>query len=188
VDIRRLSLIALLLVFSGCGKSIEKQARDQVRTMTNAHLAKDRVSVFNVNQMGDAATADIDIHTAVRMRKIDGEWIIKEIRLGSQTWEDISRFSEAVEWIRSKDTLSQMETVVQATQKMIQNEGNLSGNLNYVELIDKLSPRYLEKPVREDAWGNPFSLLVTPEGFQVRSTGPDGRPGNSDDLVINNEK
>mgnify|MGYP006292651459 CR=1 FL=1 len=188
MDIRRLSLIALLLVFFGCGKSIEKQARDQVRTMTNAHLAEERVSVSNVNQMGDTATADIEIQTAVRMRNIEGEWIVKEIRLGSQTWEDIRRFSEAIEWIRSKDTLSQMETVVEAAQKMIQKEGNLGDSLSYVELIDMLSPRYLEKPIREDAWGNPFSLLVTSEGFQIRSTGPDGRPGNSDDLVINNEK
>lgn len=156
--------------------------------MANAHLAKEQVKVFNVKEMGDIATADIDIHTAVRMRKIEGEWKVEEIRLGSQNWENVERFTAAVESVRGKETLSDMETVMAATRKMIADEGDLSDNLSYVELIDKLSPRYLERPIREDAWENPFLLLVTSEGFQIRSTGPDGRPGNSDDLVLNNDK
>ena len=173
---------------ASCGRSIEKQARDQVRKLSNAELEKSQVTVFNVSEMGDTATAEIDIHTAVKMRRESGKWLIDEIRLGNNKWEDIHRVLAAVEQIRKDDTLADMEKISDAVREFSRANGPLEQNTDFVTLIDLLTPKYLAKPIREDAWDNPFTLLVTKEGFQIRSTGSDGKPGNSDDLVLNNEK
>lgn len=180
-------MIIVILLLVSCGRSIEKQARDQVRRLSNADLEKKQVSVFNVNEMGDVATAEIDIHTAVKMRRKDGNWLIEEIRLGNRKWEDIHRIVEALEQVRRNDTMADMERIRDAVMNYIQQNGPLPLETDFVTMINLLSPGFLEEPIREDAWDNPFILLVTNEGFQIRSTGSDGRPGNSDDLVLNNE-
>ena len=187
VHIRKILMIIVILLLASCGRSIEKQARDQVRKLSNADLEKKQVSVFNVKKMGDVATADIDIHTAVKMRRKDGNWLIEEIRLGSRTWEDIHRIAEALEEVRRDDTMADMERIRDAVAAYVLKNGALALETDFVTLINLLSPAFLAEPIREDAWGNPFILLVTNEGFQIRSTGLDGKPGNSDDLVLNNE-
>ncbi len=180
-------MITLFLLLASCGRSIEKQARDQVRKLSNADLEKKQVSVFNVSQMGDTATAEIDIHTAVKMSKEDGKWLIKEIRLGSEKWEDVHRIVGAIEQIRAEDTMADMKTIRDAVEAYSKEKGPLELEINFVTLIDLLAPEYLPNPIREDAWDNPFTLLVTKEGFQIRSAGPDGKSGSRDDLVLNNE-
>lgn len=176
-----------IFLMASCGRSIEKQARDQVRTFSNADLGKKQVKVFNVNRIGSTATAEVNIQTAVKMSRNEGKWLIEEIRLGSKKWEDIHRIIAALELIRKEDTLACMETVGDAVKAYTAENGPLELDTDFTSLIDMLSPRFLEEPIREDAWDNPFILLVTNEGFLIRSTGPDGRPGNSDDLVLNNE-
>lgn len=177
----------MFLLLAGCGRSLEKQAQDQVRKFSNAELEKNQVTVFNVKKMGDTATAEIDIHTAVKMNREDGKWLIEEIRLGNRKWEDVHRVVEAIEQIRKKDTMDAMIKISEAVKKHNLEHGPLEHNTDFVTLIDLLTPQYLAKPIREDAWDNPFTLLVTIEGFQIRSTGYDGKPGNSDDVVLNNE-
>ena len=180
--------ITILLLLASCGRSIEKQARDQVRQLSNAELKKNQVTVSNVNKLGEEATAEIDIHTAVKMRQQRGKWIIEEIRLGRKKWEEVDRIVAALELVRIDDTRADMEAVRDAARSYTRDNGPLPLELDFVGLIDLLAPRYLAEPIREDAWDNPFTLLITNEGFQIRSTGPDGRPGNDDDLVLNDEK
>jgi hypothetical protein len=187
VHIRKFLMIIVILLLVSCGRSIEKQARDQVRKLSNADLAKNQVSVFSVSEMGDVATAEIDIHTAVKMRRTDGKWLIEEIRLGSRKWEDVHRIVEALDLVRRNDTMADMERIRDAVTEYIRQNGPLALETDFVTMINLLSPGFLEEPIREDAWDNPFIMLVTNEGFQIRSTGSDGRPGNSDDLVLNNE-
>ncbi len=178
----------MFLLLVSCGRSIEKQARDQVRKLSNADLEKKQVSVFNISQMGDNATAEIDIHTAVKMSKKDGRWMVNEIRLGSKKWEDVHRIVKAIEQIRAEDTMADLETIRNAIESYSRENGPLELEMNFVTLIDLLSPEYLPAPIRADAWDNPLTLLVTKEGFQIRSAGPDGKSGSRDDLVLNNEK
>ncbi|MGZ3475800.1 MAG: hypothetical protein ACXWUG_17310 [Polyangiales bacterium] len=34
-----------------------------------------------------------------------------------------------------------------------------------------------------DPWGHPYEIVCTPTDYVVRSAGPDGIPGNADDIV-----
>ncbi len=188
VHMRKILFLAVLLLLSSCGKSIEKQTRDQVRKLSNAELNENQIRVFNVKDMGDSATAELEINTAVKMRKQDGNWLVEEIRIGSRKWEDIHRIVRAVDQIRIEDTMADMQVVRDAVRKYRSAKTDLTLDLDYPALIDLLYPEFISVPMREDAWDNPFTLLVTKEGFQIRSTGPDGKRGSSDDLVLNDEK
>ncbi len=150
VHIRKILMIIVILLMASCGRSIEKQARDQVRKLSNADLEKKQVSVFNVKKMGDVATADIDIHTAVKMRRKDGNWLIEEIRLGSRTWEDIHRIAEALEEVRRDDTMADMERIRDAVAAYVLKNGALALETDFVTLINLLSPAFLAEPFRED--------------------------------------
>lgn len=185
MTLKKIILVALLLLATSCGKSLKDQVRDQVRELSNARLGKEQVSVSNLKKMENTATAELNIHTAVRMKQVDGEWKIEEIRLGDRTWENIHRITAAIEKIRKEDTLNDMKIIRDGIREMVKMNGPLDKEIDFISLIDQLSPRFIGPPIREDAWDNPFILVVTGEGYQIRSTGPDGRPGNNDDLVLN---
>lgn len=52
---------------------------------------------------------------------------------------------------------------------------------------DWLEGRYAGDATR-DSWGNTYILVVRPNAFDVVSMGPDGRQGNSDDIVETNNR
>ena len=185
---RIILLLALLLGLSSCGRSLEKQTRDQVRKLCNAELDENQVTVFNVREVGNSATAEVEITTAVKMRREDDKWLLEEIRIGSRNWETIERLEKAVDQLRIEDTMAAMGQVMEAARKYRSEEKEFDFNLDYPALIDLIYPVYLSFPAREDAWNNPYTLLVTEEGMQIRSAGPDGKVGSKDDLVINDEK
>lgn len=35
----------------------------------------------------------------------------------------------------------------------------------------------------KDPWGNEFSYRASPDGYELRSAGPDGQPGSADDIT-----
>jgi len=183
-----LILVAISLALCSCGKSIEKQTRDQVRKLCNADLDEKQVTVFNVKKVGDLATAEVEITTAVKMHKEDDKWLIQEVRIGNRNWEEVDRLEKAVNQLRIEDTMAIMKKVMEAAQKYRSERNEFGYNLDYPALIDLIYPTYISIPAREDAWNNPFTFLVTAEALQIRSAGPDGRVGSKDDLVLNDEK
>jgi hypothetical protein len=62
----------MLMATLSCGKSLERQIRDQVRTFDGASLDQEQVEVTNVQEMGDHATAEVQITTGVKMIKENG--------------------------------------------------------------------------------------------------------------------
>ena len=52
-------------------------------------------------------------------------------------------------------------------------------------LTDTLHPRYMNVLIREDGWGHSILYEVTgPATFRLISLGADGRPGTTDDIVL----
>lgn len=41
---------------------------------------------------------------------------------------------------------------------------------------------------RTDPWGNTYTLRLRPDSFDVVSAGPDGEPGNDDDVIVSGER
>ena len=52
----------------------------------------------------------------------------------------------------------------------------------YLDVHHPGSPK--NEALSRDAWGNPYELEIDPNRLILRSLGPDGRWGTSDDLVV----
>lgn len=183
----RLAVFCMLLsvlITSGCGRSMEKQAREQVRVLGGASLKKDAVEVTDGKVSGNLATADVTIRTAVKLRQVDGNWVLDEVRLGDRRWEKVDRILAAIEAARIETTRDQMNQVIEGVREYRQAEGNLPSVDSYEALIDILSPAYIGSVIRLDSWDNPYILDQEDGAFRIRSAGPDGKLGTDDDLVV----
>lgn len=178
--------LLLLLVTVACGKSLEKQVQDQVRTSANARLSRESVEVVDLKQSGDSAVAEVNLRTAVRMQKVDGEWMVREVRVGDRRWEKIDRIIDAIQASRIAETREQCRLISQAVSRYREENGRLPDEGTFDKVIDVLNPRFLEPVIRIDAWWNDFKYTKTEEGsFEIRSAGPDGKFQTSDDITGN---
>lgn len=178
------ALVLCVLVVLSCGKSLEKQAREQVRSLGGAELPEESVSVTSIRVTGNQAVADLVVKTAVKMRKEDGNWLLDEVRLGDRRWEKIDRILKAVESSRTSETLRQMSQVERGVEQYRETHGELPQVQNFVALIDRLSPAHIVEVIRFDAWQSEFSYrVIGPNRFELRSAGPDRQLDTEDDLV-----
>ena len=181
---RRFALFLILVATVSCGKSVEKQIRDQVRTFDGASLDKKQVKVTNVQEMGDHATAEVQITTGVKVVKKDGKWVIEEFRIGDRRWEKAEHILALINEERTTTTLEQINLITEGIARY----ANLNQRIPQVsdsdELATLLFPRFQSRFTPTDAWANPF--FYRPRGdreYELRSLGPDGRFGTPDDLV-----
>ncbi|MDA2924164.1 type II secretion system protein GspG [Acidobacteria bacterium AH-259-L09] len=181
---KRLGVCLFLLASLACGKSLEKQVQDQVRTFANASLGDKQVEVKNVRRMGDQAVAEIEITTAVRLTKKDGKWVIDEFRIGDRRWEKAEDILEVINEKRTGKTLQQMNLLAERILRYTDVNGQVPQVSSFEALIDLLTPQFLDRIIRIDAWSNPFSYQATGANeYNLRSAGPDGNLGTPDDLV-----
>jgi len=181
----RLLLVGLYLLTLACGKSVERQTRDQVRTLAGARLGSDAVEVSNVKETGNVAVADVVVRTAVTSRKEDGRWRLDEVRLDDRRWERVDRIVEALEAVRRAETEELLERISTAIRGYRESHGSIPRVDGFEQLIDLLSPRYLDRPIRLDAWQSPFIYQAFDSArFELRSPGPDRKAGTDDDLVV----
>ncbi len=179
------ALLLLLLLTPACGKTVEKQARDQIRTAAGASLDRDHVEILEVREHDGFAVAEVVIRTAVKLRKENDRWVMDEVRLGDRRWEKVDRILESLQLSRQEETQRRLEEVGDALLSYRNEHGRLPEVSDWSELIDALTPRYLKDVFRIDAWWTPPSFHVTDEGrFVLRSAGPDSRMGTADDIVV----
>lgn len=182
---KRLGLVLILLGSFACGKSVERQIQDQIRTFDNASLADKQVEVNNVREMGDHAVAEVRITTAVRLIKKDGKWLIEEFRIGDRRWERAEHILAVINEQRTETTLQQMSLIREGIRRYANLNNQAPQVESFEELMDILSPQFQSRIVRIDAWSNPFSYR--PMGvneYALSSAGPDGHLGTPDDLVV----
>lgn len=181
---KRLAPWLILLTSIACGKSVEKQIRDQVRNFDNASLAQKQVEVKNVQEMGDHAVAEVQITTAVKMIKQDGKWLIEEFRIGDRRWERADHILELINEKRTATTLQQINQITDGIRRYTDLNSRIPQVSTFEELVDMLSPHFQNQVIRIDSWSNPFYYRARGDHqYTLRSLGPDGRLGTSDDLV-----
>jgi len=187
--VNRLAVLSFLFVCLGCAKSMERQTQDQVRTFAKASLGQKQVEVENIRAIGDHAVAEIQITTGVKMIKKDGEWVIEEVRVGDRHWEKAEDLLTVVRDKRTGNTLQQMDQIAEGIAHYSKVQGETPQVTNFEELIDLLSPRFLERIIRIDGWANPFSYQTQGrDNYDLRSSGPDGALETADDLVNSVQK
>ena len=184
VAVSNLVPIILLVALFGCGKSIEKQIRDQVRTLDRASLGKEQVKVKNIRQMGNVAVAEVEVTTGVKLEKQKGKWVIEEIRIGDRRWEKVDHILELIEKKRIESSAQQMNLITAGIQRFAAARGQAPQATSFRALTDLLSPEFLHPIMRIDAWFNPYIYEATGEHeYDFRSLGPDGRLRTPDDLI-----
>ncbi|MCZ6485998.1 MAG: type II secretion system protein GspG [Acidobacteria bacterium] len=182
---KRFGLVLILLGSFACGKSVERQIQDQIRTFGNASLADKQVEVNNVREMGDHAVAEVRITTAVRLIKKDGKWLIEEFRIGDRRWERVEHILAVINEQRTETTLQQMSLIREGIRRYANLNNQAPQVESFEELMDILSPQFQSRIVRIDSWSNPF--FYRPMGvndYALSSAGPDGHLGTPDDLVV----
>lgn len=179
-------LIGVLLL-AGCGRSLEQQTREQVRTLANADLPEDSIEIVDVQETGDHAIAEVEIKTAFKLRKEDDHWILEEVRLGDRRWEKVERILEALNLERQKETRLMLKELADGITEYMTRNGEVPQTENFRELVDLLTPRFISRVIRLDSWWNPFFYSPSNgQSFELRSAGIDGIFGTEDDLVIRN--
>jgi hypothetical protein len=182
----RFALYLMLMATLSCGKSLERQIRDQVRTFDGASLDQEQVEVTNVQEMGDHATAEVQITTGVKMIKENGKWVIEEFRIGDRRWEKAEHLLALIDEKRTATTLQQINSITVGIERYENLNRQIPQVSDFEELAAILFPRFQSRFTPTDGWNHPF--WYRPKGaqeYELRSLGPDGRFGTSDDLIAN---
>ncbi len=182
--IRPLVVSALLLCFASCGKSVSKQVRTSICNLDHMQLSTEQVEVGEIRQIGDHVVAEVTIKTAVKASKKNGRWTLEEVRIGDRRWEKIEHILAALDQQRIETSLQQLELLSRSIHRYTDLKGQAPQVDRFDALLDILSPQYLGQIIRIDAWSNPFYYRnLSARNYDLRSAGPDGRIGTSDDLV-----
>ena len=169
---------------SACGRTLDKQVSSQVSKLGQASLGKNQVAVKNIRQVKDSAVAEIEISTAVKMKRDKERWVIEEIRIADRRWEKVDHLLAVLEYQRTATTQKQMNQISSGIKIYKQQEGTLPKAHTFKELIDVLSPSYLKSVIRIDAWSNPFFYRpIGTDEYDLRSAGPDGLLQTTDDMT-----
>jgi hypothetical protein len=181
-------LAALALSIASCaGRSINKKTAHRVIVDAPADIFdKEDVDIRSASQTGsDRALVEAELRAAFAMERIDGQWVIREVRLGKRPWERIEDILAALERVKAENTKIILDQVMAAVESYRESKGSLPNFQDYIELTDALCPTFMTPLIRLDAWRNPLFARRAGNRIRIVSGGPDGRLGNADDLEVN---
>jgi hypothetical protein len=142
------------------------------------------VRVKSISPMGNAAVVVAQVETAFRLVNDKGKWRVAEIRTGDRRWEDLDLLVRALNAEKTSRVRAELETIATALEAFRRERGSYVEAKTEAALIDFLSPRYLARVIRLDAWHRPYEYEGGRESYVLRSLGPDGQSGTSDDVVL----
>jgi hypothetical protein len=173
----------LTLVLTSCATN--RQIKDAVRHFDQMELGENQVKVLSTQEMGDHMIAEVEIRTAVRMKRSPGGWEIEEVRIGDRRWERADHIRSALNTEREQTTRRDLHLVSDALRRFAeQNEGRMPEAEDFGELMSILTPEYMIPVIRIDAWSNPYVYRrLSPSLAEARSLGADGQQDTADDLV-----
>ena len=187
--------IALVLVFvagalmivtnTGAADALTpKEARRVIARLAGIELPSDAVRVKSISVMGNTAVVVAQVETAFRLVNDKDKWRVAEIRTGDRRWEDMDLLIRALNAEKTSRVRAELETIATALEAFRRERGSYVEAKTEAALIDFLSPRYLTRVIRLDAWHRPYEYEGTRASYVLRSRGPDGQTGTSDDVVL----
>jgi hypothetical protein len=185
---RRILVFALLTCFvSGCGgRAIgKKNARDLITGISPRELDSDDVEIESVGQTGGGdAVIQARVKTAFRVEKVQGRWVVREVKIGTHQWEKLDTLLQALDRVKGDQTRGKLDRISAAMAEYVRKNGRLPEFKNFIQLSDALYPLYMNEIIRNDAWDRPFSAeRLDGQTARITSMGPDGKAGTPDDIV-----
>jgi len=150
-------------------------------------LKNKKIEVQRIIHAGeDQAVAEASLQLAFRLSKTQGrDWQVDAVRLGDRNWMDAQAFLAALNEVRARQTRQSLEQLQAAIRKYQTERGALPAISDIVKLTDLLFPEYMAEIIRYDAWNQEFKVNSAGDNtFQLSSAGPDGIPGNADDIRL----
>jgi len=166
------------------GDLTPKEARRLIARMAGIELPSDAVRVKSVSAMGNSAAVVAQVETAFRFVNENGKWRVAEIRTGDRRWEDVDLLVRALNAEKTSRVRAELETIATALEAFRRERGSYVEAKTEAALIDFLSPRYLTRVIRIDAWHRPYEYEGTRNAYLLRSLGADGKAGTADDVVL----
>jgi len=180
--------LALILLFTACGghKFSTDDARKAIVGQPQNILEKEDIDVVYVTQTGKStAVAETRVKTAFLLDKVDEKWIVREIRIGNGQWEKIENLTEALERVKTEETRIHLERIAASVREYQKESGRMPEFSDYIDLSDKLAPKYLAPLVRLDSWRKPLRAnTLESNAIVIASAGPDGLFSTEDDISI----
>lgn len=161
-----------------------REARRVIARMAGIELPSDAVRVKSISAMGNSAVVVAQVETAFRLVNEKDKWRVAEIRTGDRRWEDIDLLIRALNAEKTSRVRAELETIATALEAFRRERGSYVEAKTEAALIDFLSPRYLARVIRLDAWHRPYEYEGSRESYVLRSLGPDGESGTTDDVVL----
>jgi len=182
------SVSAAFVLLAGCGGRTISRTTVQglMVNLPDGLFGRDDIRIESISSLGgNHAIAEARIRTALKLERVQGNWVIREVRLGNRPWEKIDDFFHEIEDRKTADTRRLLETVAEAVDKYRSRHGRLPPFTDYVSLSDALSPDFLNPLVREDAWRQPLAAFHSSDDtLRLVSAGPDGKLGSADDVEL----
>ena len=161
-----------------------KEARRVIARLAGIELPSDAVRVKSISLMGNSAVVVAQVETAFRLVNEKDKWRVAEIRTGDRRWEDVDSLVRALNAEKTSRVRAELETIATALEAFRRERGSYVEAKTETGLIDFLSPRYLTRVIRIDAWHRPYEYEGGRDAYVLRSLGPDGKPGTGDDVVL----
>lgn len=166
------------------GDLTPREARRVIARLAGIELPSDAVRIKSISPMGNTAVVVAQVETAFRLVNDKDKWRVAEIRTGDRRWEDLDLLVRALNAEKTSRVRAELETIATALEAFRRERGFYVEAKTEAALIDFLSPRYLGRVIRLDAWHRPYEYEGSRESYVLRSLGPDGQPGTSDDVVL----
>ena len=166
------------------GDLTPKEARRVIARLAGIELPSDAVRVKSISSMGNSAVVVAQVETAFRLVNDKNKWRVAEIRTGDRRWEDVDLLVRALNAEKTSRVRAELETIATALEAFRRERGSYVEAKTEAALIDFLSPRYLARVIRLDAWHRPYEYEGGRESYVLRSLGPDGQSGTPDDVVL----
>ncbi|MFY9619824.1 MAG: type II secretion system protein GspG [Pyrinomonadaceae bacterium] len=166
------------------GDLTPKEARKVIARLAGIELPSDAVRIKSISPMGNSAVVVAQVETAFRLVNDKDKWRVAEIRTGDRRWEDMDLLVRALNAEKTSRVRAELETIATALEAFRRESGSYVEAKTEAALIDFLSPRYLARVIRLDAWHRPYEYEGSRESYVLRSLGPDGKSGTPDDVVL----
>src|SRR5262245_56844826 len=182
-------LFFLSLVTLGCSgaRLSHDEARKKIAEIGTTSLLPQAVEIRRVvSQSEDQAIAETSVTLAFQFKKdkATNQWRVESVRLGDRDWISLDELLTALNEGRRRATQQSLQKLANGIAAYIQKNGSPPNARDIVGLTDALHPTYMNELIRTDAWGHPFQYELTTSGFRLRSDGPDGKSGTSDDISL----
>jgi hypothetical protein len=165
-----------------------KRARCLVADLFAVDLPSDAARIKEISMLGlgtqPSAVAVTLIQANFRLANASGNWRAVGVHTGNREWVALDTVVPTVDSKKRSRTADELNVIAAALDAFKKDRGSFVVSDRHSVLIDNLTPHYLTRVMRLDAWHHPFQYQGDHEHFTLRSLGPDGKENTADDIVV----